>query len=43
MLNLVMTTYILIWPAVVAATLAVMCWGVYRDAQAARREGESLV
>ncbi|HZH57451.1 MAG TPA: putative transporter small subunit [Burkholderiaceae bacterium] len=38
-----MTLYILIWPALSAAVLAALSWGVWKDIRAARRKGQQLV
>ncbi|WP_338749649.1 putative transporter small subunit [Janibacter alittae] len=38
-----LTIYILMWPAIVAVILAVICTGFIREMRAARRKGEDLV
>lgn len=39
----ILTLYILIWPALSAAVLAALVWGVWKDIRAARRKGQQLV
>ena len=43
MRDVFLTLYVLVWPALVALTLLVMCAGVYRDIRRAREDGESVV
>jgi hypothetical protein len=38
-----LTAYVLVWPVIVGASLAVMCAAVARDVQRARRDDDSLV
>ncbi|EHK63006.1 putative transporter small subunit [Achromobacter arsenitoxydans] len=38
-----LTTYFLIWPAISAAILAILCVTLWRDIRAARRSGKSMV
>lgn len=38
-----LTFYVLIWPAIVAVVLAVICVGFYREVRAARRKGEDVI
>ncbi len=38
-----LTVYILIWPAIVAVVLAVICIGFVREMRIARRKGRDLV
>lgn len=42
-MNILLTFYILIWPALVALTLLLISIAVVRDARRARKQGESLV
>ncbi|MFO7689346.1 MAG: putative transporter small subunit [Cryobacterium sp.] len=41
--TVLMTVYVLVWPAMVVGVLYVLCAGVYRDYRAAKKEGRSLV
>ena len=38
-----LSTYILVWPAISAVVLYVLCRGVVKDIRDARREGRDLV
>lgn len=38
-----LTVYILIWPAVVAVILAVICAGFYKEYRAAKNKGHDLI
>ncbi|MEX5294211.1 putative transporter small subunit [Kocuria sp. CPCC 205268] len=38
-----LTVYVLVWPLLVAGTLAVICTAFGREAARARREGHDLV
>ncbi|WEV77508.1 putative transporter small subunit [Janibacter cremeus] len=38
-----LTIYILMWPAIVAVILAVICTGFVREMRSARRKGEDLI
>ncbi|WP_225217257.1 MULTISPECIES: putative transporter small subunit [Arthrobacter] len=38
-----LTVYVLIWPVIVAGTLAVICRGFFRDWAEARREGRRII
>ena len=38
-----LTFYILIWPAIVAVVLVVICVAFFRELRAARREGRDIV
>lgn len=38
-----MTTYMLVWPLIVAIMMGVMGWGVVNDARDAHRTGEDIV
>ena len=42
-MNILLTFYVLIWPALVALTLLLISIAVVRDARRARKQGESLV
>ncbi len=42
-MNILLTLYVLIWPALVALTLLLISIAVVRDARRARDQGESLV
>ena len=41
--HLALTAYVLIWPAIAAVVLIVLCVGVARDMRRASREGRHLV
>ncbi|MCL7714558.1 putative transporter small subunit [Stenotrophomonas mori] len=41
--DLLVSAYILVWPAVVAVVLALIVRGVWRDSRRARRRGEDMV
>lgn len=41
--NLFLTVYVLVWPVLAAAVLAVLSYGVWKDISQARRDGEHLV
>lgn len=38
-----LTVYILIWPAIVAVILAVICFAFYKEWRAAKEEGEDII
>lgn len=38
-----LTVYVLMWPAIVAVVLAVICVGFVREMRAARKKGRDLV
>lgn len=38
-----LTIYILMWPAIVAVILGVICTGFVREVRAAKRKGEDLI
>lgn len=38
-----LTVYILIWPVIVAAILAVICIGFYKELRSARKEGRDII
>jgi hypothetical protein len=38
-----LTTYVLIWPLVAAAVLALLCFAVWRDLRTASQNGEDFV
>jgi len=38
-----LTLYVLVWPVMAAAVLAVLSWSVWKDMRQARRDGEHLV
>lgn len=43
MRDVMMTAYVLVWPLIVLAMMALMGWGLWRDSRRARRKGEDLV
>lgn len=43
MSNLALTAYVLIWPAMAAVVLVVLCVGLYRDLRNAARDGKDIV
>lgn len=43
MRDILMTAYVLIWPALVLMMMAIMGVGLYRDMRAAKRSGDDLV
>lgn len=43
MTTLMLTTYVLIWPVIVAAVLFVLCRGFFAEWRAARREGRDII
>lgn len=38
-----LTIYVLMWPAIVAVVLAVICTGFVREMRAAKRKGKDLI
>lgn len=40
---MLLTAYFLIWPAISAAILAILCVTLWRDIRAARRDGQSMI
>lgn len=42
-MSVLLALYILVWPAIVAVTLIVLCVAVFREARKARDEGTKLV
>lgn len=38
-----LTLYFLVWPAISAAILAILCVTLWRDIRVARRSGKSMV
>lgn len=38
-----LTLYILVWPAIVAVVLLVLCFGFIREYRAAKKEGRDIV
>lgn len=38
-----LTFYVLIWPAIVAIVLVVICVGFYRELRAAKRQGRDII
>lgn len=38
-----LTLYFLVWPAISAAILAILCVTLWRDIRAARRSGKSMI
>lgn len=38
-----LTAYFLIWPAISAAILAILCVTLWRDISAARQSGKSMI
>lgn len=40
---MLLTAYFLIWPAISAAILALLCVTLWKDIRAARRNGQSMV
>lgn len=43
MRDILMTVYVLIWPALVLLMMVIMGVGLYRDIRAAKRSGDDLV
>lgn len=43
MRDVMMTAYVLVWPLIVLAMMALMGRGLWRDSRRARRKGEDLV
>jgi hypothetical protein len=43
MTKFMLTTYVLIWPLVAAAVLALLCFAVWRDLRTASQNGEDFV
>lgn len=43
MRDILMTAYVMVWPAIVLAMMLIMGVGIYRDSRAAKRNGEELV
>ena len=43
MSSLALTIYVLIWPAIAAVVLAVLCVALIMDIRAAKKSGKSLV
>lgn len=42
-MSILLSLYVLIWPAIVAITLGVISVAVFRETRRARRDGQSLV
>ncbi|WP_313623422.1 putative transporter small subunit [Achromobacter sp.] len=40
---MLLTAYFLVWPAVSAAILAILCVTLWRDLRAAKRSGKAMI
>lgn len=43
MSSIALTAYVLVWPAMAAAILALLCFGLMHDIREAKRNGTDLV
>ena len=43
MSSIALTAYVLIWPALATAVLGLLCFGLFHDIRAAKRDGTDLV